>query len=306
LYNIEEDEKLPEYFDSFAWSFDNAGPLKAKIRTKVVRSNRDGSLIKYKNSPTPTTEESIKAVLEYIRFLGISKDAYQCNTKEVYRLSKLMEKRIMMIAGSTESSQEATTVHNMLVNGLATYSPLCIPFFIDQATKIDSFCLKIYKRKFLCTNSDSKHYIFLSKEVGGHGLKSFTAEYTKAVMRELDGNLNQSDSLHSHALKASVQADKRLTLRELVTNEDIPDKSMLGFQAKSLPGCEIEVRHTQNDTQTQQREQSEAEFITDHENIAGNSIRLAASFGILLRDLNLELGARIVETFLQSQKGFIS
>jgi hypothetical protein len=82
----------------------------------------------------------------------------------------------------------------MLVNGLATYSPLCIPFSIEQATNIDNFCLNLYKKKFLCTNSDSKHTIFLCKEMGGYGLRSFTGQYTKSVLRELEVNLNQEES----------------------------------------------------------------------------------------------------------------
>ncbi len=105
-------------------------------------------------------------------------------------------------------------------------------------------------------------------------------------------------------MKASIQAAKKLTLKEMVNDEQIPEYSVLGSHAKSIPGCSIEMRSTENDASSLPTDQREEETNARHINMAANSIELTSSYGFFLRDWNVELGNRIVELFLNSQKKF--
>jgi len=206
LYNIPEDVEIPE-FTSIAWSYDSQGPVRGTITTVVLRRNiTNDHLICYDIPPTIRSEapEHIKLALKPRKYLGVPTNAQLDTTEGKEKMLTKLTQRILLISTKAECIQEAMISHNMLVCQVATYSPLCIPMSIQECTNIDKSLLKAYQYKLQFMQHDAKHSIFISLKRGGFGLKSFTREYTSALLRDTEVYISNEASLPAHALLSSL------------------------------------------------------------------------------------------------------
>ena len=177
LYNIPEGTPIPE-FTSTAWAYDSQGPVRGSISVVTMYRDSANNLICYDVPKTllDSVPPHIRATLTTRRYLGVPRDAQlNCSTGKQKIINKLQQ-RIGLVANKSHSIQEAIIAHNMLVCQVATFSPLCITFSLQECATIDKQLLKSYQYQLQLTSHDAKHSIFLSKKKGGYGLHSFTRE----------------------------------------------------------------------------------------------------------------------------------
>ena len=195
-------------FTSTAWSYDEGGPVTGNIKTVIVRRDNEGNLIKYKipDEQIKNAPDSIKDQQAIHKYLGVPNNAYRECTEGREKLKNKLKLRVQLVKKGTSSIEEARIAHNMLVNQVATFSPLCIDMSLEDCTEIDKYLANYYHISLGYLRHDAKHNIFISEKSGGHGLSSFTVEYMAAVIREVEVNINNNTDPSGHALRASLEA----------------------------------------------------------------------------------------------------
>jgi hypothetical protein len=56
-----------------------------------------------------------------------------------------------------------------------------------------------------CMPNDTKHHVFISQKRGGIGVKSFTLEYIGTLLRDIEVQISNPESLAAHAMCTSIE-----------------------------------------------------------------------------------------------------
>jgi len=279
IYNLKETD-IVEDLKSTAWSYENRGILQGKITPIIIRQNDEGKLMKFGLEQTRTSEE--KKALEPNSYLGVTKNGFQDNDEKVIKLTNAAKIRALKVWKCSEGPQEIRCGHNMLVNSVAIYSPICNRIPTQKAIEVDRFLLSLYANKMGYTKSDAKHPIFITLDKGGHGVKSFLMEYMMALMREIEIYMN--DPKVGIALEASLVQMKKETIIKMIEGGEIPPITDLSKQAEMFDVRKIDYRDT--------------EGRMEHVNTIREVSRITADYGFMLRDMKCELLTRIIEEII--------
>jgi hypothetical protein len=76
---------------------------------------------------------------------------------------------------------------------------------LDECTEIDKKLPKAYRYQMKCMVNDAKHHIFISQKKGGIGINSLTQEYIGALLRDIEVQISNPNSLATHALHTSIE-----------------------------------------------------------------------------------------------------
>ncbi len=127
-------------------------------------------------------------------------NAYRECTEGREKLKAKLKLRVYLVKKGTSSIEESRIAHNMLVNQVATFSPLCIDMSLEDSTEIDKYQANYYHISLGYLKHDAKHNIFIAEKSDGNGLSSFTVEYMAAVIREVEVNIKNKSDPSGHAL----------------------------------------------------------------------------------------------------------
>jgi hypothetical protein len=147
----------------------------------------------------------VQHILSQRKYLGVSKNAQQESSDGKEKLAKKLYQRIGLVSCKADSIQEARITHNMLVCQVANYSPIAIDMTLSECAEIDNRLIKAYHYKMKCMPNDTKHHIFISQKWGGIGVKSFTHEYIGALLRDIEVQISNPESLAAHAMCTSIE-----------------------------------------------------------------------------------------------------
>jgi hypothetical protein len=235
LYNIPEDAIIPQ-FVSIAWSYDAQGPVKGYIRTVVMRRNVT-YLLCY-DAPENIRENApqhVKDILTTYKYLGVPLNAHLEGKEGRARILKKLHQRIGLISSKAQSITEAKIAHNMIVCQVATFSPICISFTLQECTTVDKQLDRAYQYRLKFVPSDANHNTFISEKRGGLGIRSFTREYIGALMRDIEVYISNKDSFPAHALQVNIEEVTHQCLWMLHQLNMLPDIHNLREHVRSLP-----------------------------------------------------------------------
>jgi len=295
LYNVPENATIPE-FTSIAWSYDARGPVKGSIKTIVMQRNTDDHLVCYQvpenlraNAPQP-----IQDILRTHKYLGVPSNAQLDGKEGREKLLRKLQQRIGLITAKSNSITETKIAHNMLVCQVATFSPICISFTLQECMAVDKQLIKAYQYRLKHMPSDAKHNTFISEKRGGMGLRSFTREYVGALMRDIEVYISNANTLPAHALQASIEEATKQCLWVMNQEDILPHIPQLknAVQQFNISAKRV-IRYDQTfDT-------PEYEQITyNHSHVMGRAIQTTALMGFMLRDLDHELCSRFTDELL--------
>ena len=80
--------------------------------------------------------------------------------------------------------------------------------------------------------NDTKHHIFISQKRGGIGVKSFIREYIRALLRDIEVQISNPDSLAAHTMCASIAEATKKGLWELHQIDGLPSLSSAAAVAR--------------------------------------------------------------------------
>ena len=299
LYNMPEDVVIPE-FSSIAWSYDARGPIKGSIATISVRRDSQGNMLMYTipHEMRNDAPEAIQQILAQRKYLGVSKNAQQDNADGKEKLFNKLNQRIGLVSRKADSIQEARINHNMLVNQVANFSPICIDMSLSDCANIDRCLLKAYHYKMKCMDNDTKHHIFISQKRGGIGVKSFTREYIGSLLRDIEVQITNPDSLSAHALCASIEAASQKRLWNLYQESRLPALSTAAETAKDIHISGRKMLSYYNDI----NDAIESPICYDHPHMMEKAILTLSHLGFMLRDTDQEFISRYADELLLFDK----
>jgi hypothetical protein len=299
LYNIPEGVEVPS-FSSIAWSYDARGPIKGLIATVVVRRDIDGNMVLY-DVPDDILKDApdyIQRLLAQRKYLGVPKNALLNNSAGKEKVINKLYQKIGLVSKKADSIQEARITHNMLVCQVANYSPICIDMSLEDCCEIDKRLIKAYQYKLKCMNNDAKHHIFISQRKGGLGVKSFTREYIGALLRDIEVEISNPDSMAAHALHASIEATIKKETWKLNCLSQLPSQSVA---AENASNTHISGRKLQVFT-TDLNEPVTCSIMYDHTHIMEKAIITLSKLGFMLRNLDYEFESRFTDELLLFDK----
>jgi hypothetical protein len=295
LYNIPEDETVPKFM-STAWSYDARGPVTGEIAVVVMQRDSQDQLLCYQVPDLLQHEapQYIKDILAPRKYLGVPSNAQLDERLGREKNLNKLQQRIGVVATKTDSVNEAKVAHNMLVCQVATFSPICIPMSLQDCIQIDKCLLKSYQYRLRFMPFDAKHSIFIAEKRRGLGLRSFTREYIGALLRDIEVYITCENSLPAHALMASIEGAAQQNLWIYDQNNMLPALPNFVQQVKRY---QISKKKTIYYADTFESPALE-ETSFNHTHIMAQAITSVSTLGFMLRDLDEELCARIVEEHL--------
>jgi len=297
LYNIPEDADIPE-FTSIAWSYDARGPVKGSIKTIVMHRDSADRLLCYQvpENLRPNAPQPIRDILMTHKYLGVPSNAQLDGEEGREKILRKLQQRIGLIASKSNSVTETKIAHNMLVCQVATFSPICISFTLQECMAVDKQLVKAYQYCLKHMPSDAKHNTFISEKRGGMGLRSFTREYVGALMRDIEVYISNADTLPAHALWASIEAATKQCLWAMNLEDILPPMPALKNAVQQLhvsAKCVIWYDQTFDAPKYE-------EITYNHTHVMGRAIQTTALMGFMLRDLDHELCSRFTDELLIS------
>jgi len=299
LYNIPDNAIIPT-FHSIAWSYDSQGPVKGTIATVVMQRDPDGHLLCYDIPKTLRTSapQNTQSILIQRKYLGVSTNAQLDGTEGKEKILNKLAQRVGLTSKKADSVQETKLGHNMLVNQVATFSPICISMSLAECTNIDKQLLKAYQYRLQYMSTDAKHNIFMSPRIGGIGVKSFTREYVGGLLRDIEVHITNTDSLPAHALVASIEAATTQRLFNLHQAGLIPVNTNAATRAEQIS---ISAKKTM--TYFGDMDSPIATSISfDHTHTMERAITTTCALGFMLRDMHNEFAARFADELLLLDK----
>jgi hypothetical protein len=85
-----------------------------------------------------------------------------------------------------------------------------------------------------CMPTDAKHSIFLSDQRGSIGVRSFTCEYMRALLRDIEVYISNERSLTVHALLYSIEEASKKCIWNLHRDGKFPTCSNAAAQENHI------------------------------------------------------------------------
>jgi len=300
LYNIPCDAVIPQ-FSSIAWSYDAKGPVKGLIKTIAMKRDvGNNHLICYdvpKNIRN-SAPQCIQDILTTTKYLGVPSNAQMDGTEGREIILKKLHQGIGLIASKTQNIAEAKIAHNMIVCQVATFSPICISFSLQECMEVDKQLTKAYQYCLKFMPSDAKHNIFISEKRGGLGIRSFTQEYVGALLRDIEVFITNENTSPAHALHASIEAASQQCLWILNQQNILPRIPNLSDRFGRFLVSPKKILHYE--TSFQEPVYEEVTFMHTHCMDLAN--KTLSRLGFMLRDLRKEFCSRFIDELLNGDQ----
>jgi hypothetical protein len=108
--------------------------------------------------------QHIKDILTTYKYLGVPSNAQLDGKEGRAGILKSLHQRIGLISSKAQSITEAKIAHNIIVCQVATFSPICISFTLQEYTTVDRQLVKAYQYR-LCHRMQSTIPLFLRNGV---------------------------------------------------------------------------------------------------------------------------------------------